>query len=85
MTTFPSEIEQTTAVAILDDLISGGADPQLLPDGSIKINGPATPDQSAWVRAHREAFRGCLVSSGRFTPGTLDRIYGFTDFVRKEK
>ena len=82
---FPSEAQQTKALAILDDLVSDGADPKLLPDGSIKINGSATLAQSAWVREHRDAFRGCLISSGRFTPGTLDRIYGFTDFVRKEK
>lgn len=72
----PSAAEVESAYAILGDLISLGADPQLRADGSIVLGGPAAPRQSQWCREHRNAFRSALVGSGRYVKGSLDRIYG---------
>lgn len=76
MTIYPSEAEIEIGFALLGKLISAGADPQLLADGRIIINGPATRQQSTWTREHREAFRSALIGSGRYVKGTLDNIYG---------
>jgi len=75
----PSEAEIEVAFALLGKLISRGADPQLCADGQIRINGRATRQESTWAREHRDAFQSALVGTGRYTPGTLDRIYGLED------
>ncbi len=80
MTTIPSREEMAGARDLLAALIKRGAHPWLDEDGYVSINGKATRQESAWLRAHRLAFRGALVEAKRYHVGSLDRIYGITPF-----
>ena len=76
MTRYPSELDIEIAYATLGKLIERGNNPHLNADGRIHLGGPVTVQEHTWAREHRDAFQSALVGSGRYTPGTLDRIYG---------
>ena len=83
MATFPSDHDIEHARELLRRLVDRGNRPRLLADGRITLGGRVTRRELDWAHKHRDAVQAALVGRGDYQPGTLDRIYGLEESMKK--